>query len=120
MEAAAIIKKIRAMSGITRKELAQLANVSPSTISRIECGEMDPTWSTMQKIFSATGYQLNGTSVVSSGDTSAIQAANAYLAPILQQAYPPVVETLQPTATTKPAGPLPTEVKIPTGLPTHR
>ena len=115
MEAAAIVKKIRAVSGITRKELAQLADVSPSTISRIERNEMDPTWRTMQKIFAATGYQLNGTSVVSSGDTSAIQAANAYLAPILQQVYPPVVESLQPTATTKPAGPLPTEVKIPTG-----
>lgn len=43
MEPAAIIKKIRAMSGITRKELAQLADVSPSTISRIERGEMGPT-----------------------------------------------------------------------------
>lgn len=98
MEAAAIIKKIRAMSGITRKELAQLADVSPSTISRIERGEMDPTWGTMQKIFSATGYQLNGTSVVSSGDTSAIQAANIYLEPLLRQALAPMAETVRAAA----------------------
>ncbi|MGC2975660.1 helix-turn-helix transcriptional regulator [Brevibacterium sp. FAM 25378] len=75
LEASAIIKKIRTSSGITRKELAQLANVSPSTIGRIERGEMDPTWATMQKILSASGRQTNGTSVVSSGDTSAIRAA---------------------------------------------
>nr|WP_023164797.1 helix-turn-helix transcriptional regulator [Brevibacterium sp. Ap13]AGY35360.1 hypothetical protein AP13_p00510 [Brevibacterium sp. Ap13] len=98
MEAAAIIKKIRAMSGITRKELAQLADVSPSTISRIERGEMDPTWGTMQKIFSATGYQLNGTSVVSSGDTSAIQAANIYLEPLLRKALAPMAETVRAAA----------------------
>lgn len=98
MEAAAIVKKIRAMSGITRKELAQLADVSPSTISRIERGEMDPTWGTMQKIFSGTGYQLNGTSVVSSGDTSAIQAANNYFEPLLRQALAPMTETFRATA----------------------
>ncbi|WGP05743.1 helix-turn-helix transcriptional regulator [Bacillus subtilis] len=98
MEAAAISKKIRAMSGITKKELAQLADVSPSTITRIERGEMDPTWGTMQKIFSATGYQLNGTSVVSSGDTSAIQAANIYLEPLLRQALAPMAETFRATA----------------------
>lgn len=98
MEAAAIIKKIRATSGITRKELAKLADVSPSTIGRIERGEMDPTWGTMQKIFTATGYQLNGSSVVSSGDTSAIQAANALFKPILDKAYAPMTQALR-TAT---------------------
>lgn len=101
MEAAAIIKKIRAMSGITRKELAQLADVSPSTISRIERGEMDPTWGTMQKVFSATGYQLNGASVVSSGDTSAIQAANIYLEPILKRALAPMAETFRSVASSQ-------------------
>ena len=120
MEAAAIIKKIRAMSGITRKELAQLADVSPSTISRIERAEMDPTWSTMQKIVSATGYQVNGTSVVSSGDTSAIQAANIYLEPLLRQALAPMAAPLQPSATTKTAAPLPVKAKAPTGEWTDR
>lgn len=115
MEAAAIIKKIRAMSGITRKELAQLADVSPSTISRIERGEMDPTWGTMQKIFSATGYQLNGTSVVSSGDTSAIQTASACLAPILIQAYTPKSEALRSATTTVTTRQLPSNMRIPAG-----
>src|SRR5699024_4580899 len=115
MEAAAIIKKIRAMSGITRKELAQLADVSPSTISRIERGEMDPTWGTMQKIFSATGYQLIGTSVVSSGDTSVIQAASACLAPILIQAYTPKSEALRSATTTVTTRQLPSNMRIPAG-----
>ena len=83
--------------------------MSPSTISRIERGEMDPTWGTMQKIFSATGYQLNGTSVVSSGDTSAIQAANIYLQPLLKQAFPPMAK---PTACGDDNGNGPLSVKV--------
>ncbi|MFE1083474.1 helix-turn-helix transcriptional regulator [Brevibacterium sediminis] len=75
LNASPIIKKIRASSGITRKELASLADVSPSTIGRVERGEIDPTWGTMQKILTSTGYQIDGWSVVSGGDTSAIRAA---------------------------------------------
>lgn len=87
MEAAAIVKKIRAEGGIIRKKLAQLADVSPSTVGRIERREMDPTWGTMQKIFAATGYQINGNSVVASGDTSAIRAASAVSEPMLNEAF---------------------------------
>lgn len=83
MEASVITERVRALSGITRKELALLADVSPSTIGRIERQEMDPTWSTMQKILGATGYELSGSSVVSRGDMSAIRAASTVLAPIL-------------------------------------
>lgn len=93
MEAAAIIKKIRSEGEITRKELAQLADVSPSTVGRIERGEMDPTWGTMQKILTSTGYQINGRSVVSSGDISAIQAANIVFEPILKTALASTVES---------------------------
>lgn len=86
MEVSAIIKKVRASSGITRKELAHLADVSPSTIGRIERGEMDPTWGTMQKVLSATGNQMYGASVVSCGDTSAIRAAAPLFTELLLRA----------------------------------
>ena len=92
MEAAAIVKKIRSEGGITRKELAQLADVSPSTIGRIERGEMDPTWGTVQKILTSTGYQINGKSVVASGDTSAIRAASAVFEPMFNRTFASTVE----------------------------
>ncbi len=92
MEAAAIIRKIRSEGGITRKELAQLADVSPSTVGRIERGEMDPTWGTMQKILTSTGYQINGRSIVSSGDIAAIRAASAVFDPMFKRIFASTVE----------------------------
>ncbi len=50
MDAATIVKRVRALSGITREELAALADVSPSTIGRIEQGTLDPTWTTLSRI----------------------------------------------------------------------
>jgi DNA-binding XRE family transcriptional regulator len=92
MEAATVVKKIRSEGGTTRKELARLADVTPSTIGRIERGEMDPTWGTMQKILTSTGYQINGRSVVSSGDTSAIRAASAVFEPMFRRTFASTVE----------------------------
>ena len=79
MDAATIVRRVRALSGISRKELAELADVSPSTVGRIERGEMDPTWGTLSRILTATGYQLSGDTVVSSGDTSAVVAARPWI-----------------------------------------
>lgn len=79
MDAATIVKRIRALGGITRKELALLSGLAPSTVGRIERGELDPTWGTLSRILAATGYQLNGDSVVSAGDTSAVVAARPWL-----------------------------------------
>lgn len=79
VEAATIIKYVRSLSGITRKELAALAGVSPSTVGRIERGELDPTWGTLSRILEATGYQINGNTVVSAGDPTAIIAARKLL-----------------------------------------
>ena len=95
MEAAAVVKKIRSEGGTTRKELARLADVSPSTIGRIERGEMDPTWGTMQKILTSTGYQINGKSVVASGDTAAIRAASAIFEPMFKTAMTPLARSFQ-------------------------
>ncbi|GAA4513749.1 helix-turn-helix domain-containing protein [Brevibacterium yomogidense] len=79
MDAATIIKRIRVLSGVTRKELAELAGVAPSTIGRVEQGTLDPTWGTLSHILEATGHQINGDTVVSAGDPSGIAAARPVL-----------------------------------------
>lgn len=84
MDAATIVKRVRALSGITRKELAELADLSPSTVGRIERGEVDPTWGTLSRILSATGYQISGGTIVSAGDTSAVAAARPWISAALK------------------------------------
>lgn len=83
MDAATIVKRIRALGGVTRKELAELAALSPSTIGRIEQGSLDPTWGTLSRILDATGYRINGDTVVSAGDATAISAARPVLESLL-------------------------------------
>lgn len=79
MDSATIVKRIRAANGLTRSSLARLAGVSPSTVTRIENGDLDPTWSTLQKMLSSTGMCINRNTVVSAGDPSAISSARAAL-----------------------------------------
>ncbi|MRX43256.1 helix-turn-helix domain-containing protein [Agromyces kandeliae] len=83
MDAATIVKRIRALSGISRKELAELADLSPSSVGRIERGEMDPTWGTLSRILSATGYRISGDTIVSAGDPSAVAAARPWIDAVL-------------------------------------
>ncbi len=94
MDAATMVKRVRAFSGVTRKELAELAGLSPSTIGRIEQGALDPTWGTLSRILESTGYRINGDTVVSAGDQTAITAAR------------PVLESLLASAATVTAGAL--------------
>lgn len=77
-----MVKRVRALSGITRKELAELAEVSPSTIGRIERGTLDPTWGTLSRILGSAGYQINGDTIVSAGDSTAVAAARRVLASV--------------------------------------
>lgn len=46
----AVIREARKEKKLTQQELAQLAGVSPVTLSRIETGEHDPMKTTLQKI----------------------------------------------------------------------
>lgn len=94
MDAATIVKRVRALSGVTRKELAELAGLSPSTIGRIEQGVLDPTWSTLSRILEATGYRINGDTVVSAGDEAAITAARTVLGSLLAPATAAMAEGL--------------------------
>ncbi len=86
MDAATIVKRIRALGGITRKELAELADLAPSTVGRIERSEMDPTWGTLSRILSSVGYQISGDAIVSAGDASAVAAARPLLSATLATA----------------------------------
>lgn len=95
MDAATIVKRLRALSGVTRKELAELAGLSPSTIGRIEQGALDPTWGTLSRILEATGYRISGDTVVSAGDQTAIIAAR----PVLESLLAPSVAALAPANT---------------------
>ncbi len=98
MDAAMIVKRVRALSGVTRKELAELAGLSPSTIGRIEQGVLDPTWGTLSRILEATGYRINGDTVVSAGDQTAITAARIALESLLAPATAAIARALTPTS----------------------
>jgi DNA-binding XRE family transcriptional regulator len=74
MEARTLIRNVRSLNGLTRAELAKIANISPSTIGRIERGELDPSWSSMMSIVQSVGYSI-GDRVRPNGDVSAVEAA---------------------------------------------
>lgn len=91
-----MVKHVRALSGVTRKELAQLAGLSPSTIGRVEQGALDPTWATLSRNLESTGYRINGDTVVSAGDQTAITAARPLLASLLTPAATAMADALVP------------------------
>lgn len=84
MEASNILLAIRGTLGIPQAELARLAQLSPSTISRIETGALDPTWGNLWRILQATGHRLHGERLQPVGDPSAAIAACSELDRALQ------------------------------------
>ncbi len=56
LTAADTIRTARTRARLSQSALAQRAGVAQSTVSRIEGGELDPTWSTMQSLLHATGW----------------------------------------------------------------
>lgn len=52
---AAHIKQTRKSLGLTQDELAEQAGIDQGDLSRIERGEIDPRWSTVQKLSAALG-----------------------------------------------------------------
>ncbi|MBV9097637.1 MAG: helix-turn-helix transcriptional regulator, partial [Frankiaceae bacterium] len=54
----ALVAQARRDAGLSVRELARLADVSFTTISRIETGAMDPTVGTLHRILDAAGREL--------------------------------------------------------------
>jgi len=52
------IRFLRKESGMTQKRLAEKSGVSDSWISRIEHGEVDPTWNTIARISEGLGIPM--------------------------------------------------------------
>lgn len=78
MEAKELVRTIRTRGGLTRTDLARMAGVAASTVSRIERGELEPTWSVMNKLLESAGYRPTAT-LCSRGDVSAVVAAREAL-----------------------------------------
>jgi transcriptional regulator with XRE-family HTH domain len=58
METSAMTRALREQAGLSLRALADAADVSFTTIFRIERGDIDPTLGTLRKILRATGHDL--------------------------------------------------------------
>lgn len=78
--AAALVAQARASAGLSLRELAKLADVSFTTIRRIEAGEMDPTVGMLRRVLSAAGEDLELTTKPASRRRASLAAlANNYV-----------------------------------------
>lgn len=80
MDIKQIIIDARTESGLTRTDVAKLAGVSPSTVTRIEAGEMEPTVKMVERLLNAIGYKFNAYAGLRN-DPSVITAVRAVLDP---------------------------------------
>jgi transcriptional regulator with XRE-family HTH domain len=55
---AALVAEARSQAGLSRRGLAERAGVPTSTISRIEDGAMDPTYTMLARVLGAAGREL--------------------------------------------------------------
>ena len=51
------VRRARTAAGLSVRALAEIAGISPTTVTRIEAGRVDPGWSTLQKILAAAGEE---------------------------------------------------------------
>ena len=58
MDSPTLLRQAREDAGLNRAELARLAGVAPSTVNRIEAGEIDPTVGTLERVLAAAGSSL--------------------------------------------------------------
>ncbi len=59
IQPAGTLLRARRSAGLSQAALARRAAIAQSTISRIEGGTLDPTWSTMHALLEATGWEVN-------------------------------------------------------------
>lgn len=89
MDAGGVIRSVRVRGGLSQADLARLAGVAASTVSRIERGELEPTWALVNRLLESTGYRP-ASGLASTGDLNAVAAARIALG------------DLDPSATTEP------------------
>ena len=58
MDIKEVMKTQRKKLGITQHDLAEMAEVSPSTIKQIEVGNANPSLSTIEKIMEVLGMEI--------------------------------------------------------------
>lgn len=58
--AATLVSQARRTSSLTATQVARLAGVAPSTVTRIERGDIDPSFSAFEKILAACGWRYDG------------------------------------------------------------
>jgi transcriptional regulator with XRE-family HTH domain len=54
----AALRAVRRLRGVSQRQLAELAGLPPSTVSRIEAGSTDPRLSTLAALLAAAGVEL--------------------------------------------------------------
>jgi predicted transcriptional regulator len=66
---AAHVRRTRAELGLTQTELAKRAGIHQGDLSRIERGECDPRWSTVQRLSAALGDIVGPTALTTTEAT---------------------------------------------------
>jgi len=74
------IRSARTMSGLNRAQIASLAGVSASTVTRIESGQMQPTVEMVERLVNAAGFEFEVT-LKPKSDPVAVAAARTLLEP---------------------------------------
>ncbi len=54
-----LIREARTRAGLSQRELAHRAETAQSVIARIELGQTNPTWETLNRIVKAAGFDLD-------------------------------------------------------------
>jgi transcriptional regulator with XRE-family HTH domain len=73
-----LVAEARSQVGLSRRGLAERAGVPTSTISRIEDGEMDPTYTMLARVLGAAGRQLRTSAPELGDEPSLARLADAW------------------------------------------
>ncbi len=57
--AAELLSAARVRSGMSQRELARRARTAQSVVARIELGETNPSWTTLNRLLKAAGFRLS-------------------------------------------------------------
>lgn len=81
-DVASLIVDARVLSGLSARQVAILAGIAPSTVTRIEKGQIDPSVSIFERILAACGFRY-GKDLDANIDLDAVRAARRMLEPEL-------------------------------------